>query len=163
MKWLVLILVAVGLYYGWTYMQESSEKAARIEAEREAEARGVAPDSPQIAIANARKTFAEGLRPVSDVIDLPGWSFSGATITEVTPDGVKLLHADGITRVDYRDLPKELREKYQLTADRAAAFAQARQVVEAADFADADAKKKAALKAQKATFAADEKRAKTNR
>jgi len=66
---------------------------------------------------------------------LNGKTFEAVTIKRVDPDGLIILHKEGVAKVLFTDLAEELRIKYGYDAQKAAAFQAAQKEAQAAEAA----------------------------
>lgn len=53
---------------------------------------------------------------------MDGKVLKNAKVTRVEPDGLRIMHADGISKVPHESLPADLQAKYNFDATKAAAF-----------------------------------------
>lgn len=57
-----------------------------------------------------------------DIILVNGSVLKNAKITRVEPDGLRVMHADGISKVPHESLPAELKAKYNFDGSKADSF-----------------------------------------
>lgn len=59
---------------------------------------------------------------VGDLTTLGGKTYEGVALKRVDPDGLLIVHKDGVTKVLFIDLPEEMRARYGYDSKKAAAF-----------------------------------------
>ena len=78
-----------------------------------------------IALLAATLTLAAAQDPPAKLFTLTttaGRTYSGATITKVEPDGLRVTHESGTAKIPFEKLPEELRIKYGYDPAKAAEF-----------------------------------------
>ena len=74
-----------------------------------------------------------------DLTTVGGKTYYGVRITRVEPDGISIIHRDGVAKIPFSDLSEEARDGYGYDSQKAAAYAKQRQE-QAAAYAAAAAK-----------------------
>lgn len=60
-----------------------------------------------------------------DITTRSGVTYTNCTITRVEPNGITVFHVEGIVKIPFTELPKELQTKYNYNPTNAAAYTRA--------------------------------------